>query len=297
MSVENINLVTCMLMGGLGNQLFQIFATIAYGIETNRKIVFSNTDFLNVGTIRSTYWNNFLGGLTIFTDKNFDSTPQTLLKNKYHMFSEKEFSYYEIPFFPSSQKLCLVGYYQSYKYFDNIKDKLFQMIRLRKQKMAIVTEFAHLLLNESNNISIHFRLGDYKDIQDCHPLMPHEYYENALGYIVDKKPDKGHKILFFCQVEDNEVVSEIISKLSIQYPQVYFIKVDDIIPDWKQLLIMSCCHDNIIANSTFSWWGAYFNETPDKIVCYPDKWFGPKLNHDVSDLFIDSWIKIPCSKQ
>jgi hypothetical protein len=88
----------------------------------------------------------------------------------------------------------------------------------------------------------------------------------------------------------------MISKLSGKYPQVSFIKVDDAIPDWKQLLIMSCCHDNIIANSTFSWWGAYFNETPEKIVCYPDRWFGPKLNNDVRDLFIDSWTKIPCSE-
>lgn len=296
MSVENTNLITCMLMGGLGNQLFQIFVTIAYGIETNRKIVFSNTDFLNVGTVRSTYWNNFLGGLKIFTDKNFDSTPQKLLTNRYHMFSEKEFSYNKIPFFNDTQKLCLVGYYQSYKYFDIVRDKLFQMIRLRFQKLETISENPNLFLNKSNNISMHFRLGDYKDIQDCHPLMPYEYYKNAIEYIVNKKPDKGHQILFFCQVEDNEVVSEIISKLSIQYPQISFIKVDDAIPDWKQLLIMSCCHDNIIANSTFSWWGAYFNETPEKIVCYPDKWFGLKLNHDVSDLFIDSWIKIPCSE-
>jgi hypothetical protein len=287
-------MITCNLQGGLGNQLFQIYTTIAYGIETKRKIVFSDTDFLTVGTVRSTYWNNFLGGLKIFTDKKFDSTPHALLTDKYIFFSEKEFSYIEIPFFCDSQKICIIGYYQSYKYFHHIKDKLFQMIRLRNQKMNTIEEYSHLLLNESNNISMHFRLGDYKDIQHCHPLMPYEYYENAVGYIVNKRSEKRHHILYFCQVEDNEVVSEMISKMSEQFPQISFIKVDDTIPDWKQLLIMSCCHDNIIANSTFSWWGAYFNETPEKIVCYPDKWFGPKLNHDVRDLFIDSWIKIQC---
>lgn len=296
MSSENQKIITCPILGGLGNQLFQIFTTIAYGMETKRKIVFSNTDLLTVGTVRSTYWNNFLSGLKIFTDKNFDSTPQTLLTNKYQIFNESEFSYNSIPFFPLSRKLCIIGYYQSYKYFDHIKDKLFQMIRLRNQKMAIVTEFTDLLLNESNIISMHFRLGDYKHIQDCHPLMNYEYYENAIGFIVNKKPQYNHKILYFCQIEDNEVVSEIILKLYVKYPEVSFIKVDDNIPDWKQLLIMSCCHDNIIANSTFSWWGAYFNETPEKIVCYPDKWFGPKLNHDVRDLFIDNWIKISCSE-
>jgi hypothetical protein len=294
MSEENTKIVTCLLKGGLGNQLFQIFTTIAYGMETKRKIVFSNTEFLDViGTIRLTYWNNFISRLKIFTDKNFDTSIESLLENYFQFYQETDFTYNKIPVFSTFPKLCVIGYYQSYKYFHDIKDKLFQMIRLRNQKMDTIEEYSHLLLNKSNNISMHFRLGDYKDIQDRHPLMPYEYYENAVGYIVNKKSDKRLHILYFCQVEDNEVVSEMISKMSEQFPQIRFIKVDDAIPDWKQLLIMSCCHDNIIANSTFSWWGAYFNETPEKIVCYPDKWFGPELQHDVRDLFIDSWIKIP----
>ena len=72
-----------------------------------------------------------------------------------------------------------------------------------------------------------------------------------------------------------------------------FIKADDKAVDWQQLLLMSCCQHNIIANSTFSWWGAYFNENKNKIVCYPDVWFGSKLAHnDTKDLFLDSWDKI-----
>jgi len=54
---------------------------------------------------------------------------------------------------------------------------------------------------------------------------------------------------------------------------------------------MSCCDHNIIANSTFSWWGAYFNNNKEKIVCYPDKWFGPKnANLNTKDLFPENWI-------
>jgi len=56
---------------------------------------------------------------------------------------------------------------------------------------------------------------------------------------------------------------------------------------------MSCCQHNIIANSSFSWWAAYFNTNPNKIICYPEKWFGPQLSqHNTKDLFPPSWHKI-----
>jgi hypothetical protein len=84
-------------------------------------------------------------------------------------------------------------------------------------------------------------------------------------------------------------------KLKSKFEDIKFVNIDSTIPDWKQMLMMSCCHHNIIANSTFSWWGAYFNRNPDKIVCYPNKWFGPALaNKTTDDLFPPEWRKISC---
>jgi hypothetical protein len=65
------------------------------------------------------------------------------------------------------------------------------------------------------------------------------------------------------------------------------------IEDWRQLLLMSCCQHNIIANSSFSWWAAYFNDNSEKIICYPEQWFGLQLsNHNTSDMCPKSWNKI-----
>ena len=71
-----------------------------------------------------------------------------------------------------------------------------------------------------------------------------------------------------------------------------FIKVSDEYHDWEQLLIMSVCDHNIIANSSYSWWGAYLNENKNKTVMYPEKWFGKKMQqHNLCDLFPLTWNK------
>ena len=286
------SIVTCQLMGGLGNQLFQIFTTFAYCIRTNRKMVLPYSDLLTVGKARITYWNTFLTSLkkfTTFTNSTFTNDYLYFLQS----YNEHNFNYNPIPNF-ANDSIKLVGYFQSYKYFENEKNILFDSIGLTKQQNSIREEFNELLSNESSNtISMHFRLGDYKDIQDCHPLMPYQYYESAILHIITARDlSKPFRILYFCEREDINDVEKIINMLHKSYNFIEFKKVNDEIPDWKQMLLMNCCQDNIIANSTVSWWGAYFNQNEDKLVCYPNKWFGPKLTHNTIDLFPKNWHKI-----
>jgi hypothetical protein len=152
---------------------------------------------------------------------------------------------------------------------------------------------------------MHFRLGDYKNLPDCHPILSREYYVNALKNILDSsiRNNNQYKVLYFCEAEDNSTVQETIDFLKEIFKDIniVFIKVDDSISDWKQLLMMSCCNYNIIANSSFSWWGSYMNSNPNKIVCYPDKWFGPKIMNDIPDevylrdMYPPEWIRIQTS--
>jgi hypothetical protein len=78
-----------------------------------------------------------------------------------------------------------------------------------------------------------------------------------------------------------------------KFPDLTFYKAEDNMMDWEQLLLMSCSDHNIIANSAFSWWAAYLNTNPNKLVCYPKTWFGG-VNYDkqTSDLCPPNWIKI-----
>jgi len=290
-------MITCSLIGGLGNQLFQIFTVISYALQNKNKSSFLYTKKTMGMTDRNTYWDSFLSSLHIMLTEKMSYTNINMIK-------EKAFSYEELPVISSSENAFLSGYFQSYKYFEAYSSQIFRLIRLEKQKQDIRSivdansntgSNTDIKVDLDNTISIHFRIGDYKKIQDKHPILPLSYYVNSLHYIFNlvsiNKPNLT--VLYFCEQHDLEEVKQMIDELDEIYPGLTFQYVDFIQEDWQQMLLMSCCKYNIIANSTFSWWGAYFNVNYHKIVCYPSVWFGPGLHHYTKDLFPSDWISIP----
>jgi len=269
------------LMGGLGNQLFQIFATISYSMKNKYRFVFPENITPGV-TNRHPYWSSFLANLKNFTINHVPQLP---------LVKEKSFEYEELPDLVENNDTILYGYFQSYKYFDNEFDSICRLIALDKQKEQLVIDYPN---DYSNIVSMHFRLGDYKSLPDFHPVLPYEYYRNALKFMLNATKRDDWTVVYFCEKDDNEEVFKIINGLQIEFTEIKFIKQDDGLEDWKQMLMMSVCTHNIIANSTFSWWGAYFNATPLKIVCYPELWFGPaiKEKNNTKDLFPEEWFRI-----
>ena len=292
-------MLTCQIMGGLGNQLFQIFTVLAYGIQNNNKIVFP---YYEEYAGRYTYWDSLLKNLKMFTTTNTNNNITNEQLSSFQKYPEKGFEYQPFPNF-GANNIFLPGYYQSYKYFDDKKDILIKMIQLDDVKRNVVEEFTEYFVSDSENekmttISMHFRLGDYKTSPAYHPVMPYEYYENAMRTMLEKLTEKDKlemRVLFFCEKEDNDYVFGIIDRLTnhFQLKTMEFVKVDDSIEDWKQMIVMSCCDHHIIANSTFSWWAAYLNDYTGKIVCRPSLWFGHMYGHyNLSDLCPPDWIKI-----
>ena len=299
-------MISIQLMGGLGNQLFQIFATIAYAIKHSHRFIFPYSEMLVVGFPRPTYWNTVLSNLTPFTTKNVAWKYTNSDLNAIPVIREPGFHYTEIPAMPSNVSISLNGYYQSYKYFQEYQDKIYALILLTNQQNATWVKYANYLEN-SQTVSIHFRLGDYKEKQHFHPIMPKEYYLKSILHILETKykvssnesENRGIRVLYFCEKEDNIYVSSVIEYIRTSLAResgtfdVEFVKVKDDMEDWQQLLVMSCCNHNIIANSTFSWWGAYFNQNADKCVCYPSRWFGTSMGSmHMDDLFPHTWTKI-----
>lgn len=278
-------MITCKLCGGLGNQLFQIFATISYAIELKQKFGFIYSESSHsIFSPRQVYWNSFLKSLYTFTFKNLDINTFILMK-------EKEFNYNRIPYSEESN-IVLEGYFQSYKYFEKNLKLILRLIKFEDRKNECIQKYGFKV---DDCISMHFRLGDYKKLPDAYPIMTVDYYKNSLLYIFENRPGlKNKKVVYFCEKEDDPIVSVMIDEIKKGLPEnVIFEKAPHNMEDWEEMIMMSCCNSNIIGNSTFSLFAAYFNINHDKIVCYPSIWFtNNKIN--VSDLFpvTTNWKKI-----
>jgi hypothetical protein len=273
-------------MGGLGNQIFEIFATISYAIKSRNQFKFWNVSTLGGGstTIRNTFWNSFFSRLQPFL---IDNIPQPI-----HVIREKDFTFNELPVYEMLDVDCIIhGYFQSYKYFHEHYQIICRIIGLEKMKEDLIDKLNlnHEYLNHC--ISMHFRIGDYKKIQAYHPLATYEYYRNSLNFIKNNSTQL-YDILYFCEDTDIDDVIQTINRLENEFPDYKFTRGVNTLEDWEQMLFMSCCHHNIIANSSFSWWAAYFNCWPDKIICYPSIWFGEIANNDTRDLCPPEWNKI-----
>ena len=270
--------ITCSLMGGLGNQLFQIFATMAHGIYTNQSVVFLRQEQLGA---RFTAWNTLLKGLQPIL---VNELPSNML-----VVREPEFPYNKLPYIPS-KNVSFFGYFQSEKYFKQCYNHIYQIcgIGKRRNELKLRLPSDEFLMT---TVSLHFRIGDYKKIQHYHPIMTLEYYSNALTHIMSKVSGPL-KVVYFCEEVDLGDVLVVVDNLEKKFSECAFVRCVEGLADWEQMLYMSFCSHNIIANSTFSWWGAYFNPNAEKIVCYPSVWFGPAANSDVRDLCPSEWVRM-----
>ena len=246
--------------GGLGNMMFQVAS--AKGISSNNSHTVSS-DFSHVGTLHKLpkeYKSNIFRNLKQLTEP---ITGERVDVSKF------EYSDVKV----NRVHTQLTGYLQSPKYFNHIKDEIIEFF-------APTQEVNSYIENKYGNldtfVSLHIRRGDYTKLSQHHHNLDIKYYENAIDYF------QGHNFMVF-----SDDIEWCKSHFDFS-PDSVFVEGEE---DYIDLYIMSKCKHNVIANSTFSWWAAYLNNNPNKVVVYPDKWFGP-LNSQfkTKDLFPDEWI-------
>lgn len=238
-------MITCTLNGRMGNQLFQIAATIATALKY--KVPYS----ISRKTINDLF------------PVYFDYLPCENHSGRMHSHTEMKNEYEEIKYFGRTLKLN--GYFQSYKYFQDYRKEILSALG-----------FNYILLKDF--VSIHVRRGDYLTNPDFTVLGIY-YYHQAIEFF----KEKGYKN-FWVFSDDMDWCKKNIHKGIFQDCNFLYAEGE---PERNDMCLMSCCEHNIIANSSFSWWGAWLNRNPDKIVVVPDTWF-KNVN---KDLLPPEWLK------
>jgi hypothetical protein len=191
------------------------------------------------------------------------------IANKY---KEKSFNY-DANVFNVKRDTDFSGYFQSYKYFTNIEQIIKEEFRCGS---LVEREVDDKLKNLGNVVSVHVRRTDYLTFSNVHPSHDKIYYDKGMNYF----RKMGNFKFMICSDDIGWCKRNIIG--------------DDVVYSdgnkFVDLAILYKCQHNIIANSSYSWWGAYLNQNKDKIIIYPKNWFGVDGPKDWSDLIPKGWI-------
>jgi hypothetical protein len=257
-------------LGRLGNQMFQ-YASLR-GIATNRGFDFC-IPFEKVFGINDINVKN--SNTNIHTAFDLQKYSQDLSDNK--MIHEDGFHFNEQLFNTCEDNIDLYGYFQSEKYFKHIESEIRKDFTFKQEVVDVCKKFIEEEINSDEVISLHIRRKDYLGLQSYHPVPPLEYYEYALNNLPDIP------VLIFSDDIDWCLEQEIFSS------EKFFVSMSNSAE--HDMSLMSMCNYHIIANSSFSWWGAWLSNS--KKVIAPKVWFGPSLcQHDTSDLYCEEWIKV-----
>lgn len=288
------------LYGGLGNQLFQyaLGRVLANKLKTVLKLDISWFELENSLTARN-YELSFLNIQENFASADeiefcklqkrnymFGPLRKFLNKPKYYVgnYREKELFVYDEEVLNQCINTYFDGYWQSYKYTDKIREILLSEFSLKKS-FDDKNKNTLKKMNSVNSVSVHIRRGDYvnnEQVNKVHGVCSLDYYNNAIE-IIAKKVDNP---FFFVFSDDIEWVK---NNLKTEHSLI-LVDYNDSNSGYLDMMLMKNCKHSIIANSSFSWWGAWLNEDPQKIVISPTKWFNDYRN--VEDLIPENWIKI-----
>lgn len=265
-------------MGRLGNQMFQYAALLGIADKTGFDI---GIPLNNLNTKPDGCLDKFtrkwipykLDLVDGFNIPFVDSSEHTFLNHK-----EEVGHHFDPNFFSIPDGTNIKGYFQTEKYFEHIKDTVKDVFTFH----PYIQSLANTLLSKipGPKVSLHFRRGDYLGDQHLFPILGLDYYQEAINTFTDQ----NYSFVIFS--DDINWCKKALG----QNERLFYIEGNS---QYVDLCAMSMCNHNIIANSTFSWWGAWLNSNPTKRIIAPNTWFGPGLAHlNDQDVIPSNWIKI-----
>jgi len=296
--------ITVNIIGGLGNQMFQYAFAYSVSRKLNQSFALDISDF-------ETYWHPYKPNtcwhpyqLNVFQIEGDESIPCEIKFKKRNLFNrvikkikivkskflvkgyyQERHHHFDKDVFGIRNDVYFIGYWQSESYFKEYKSELLKKFTLKKPLCSKAQAYKEAILSK-NTASLHVRRGDYannKSINNFHGVCSLEYYQKAVKYITYSFPE----ICFYIFSDDLDWAKTNFNFIKNKI----FVESNGDIPNYEEMHLMSLCKHNIIANSSFSWWGAWLNKNDEKIVIAPEKWFNDTL-YDTTDIAPKGWVRL-----
>lgn len=279
--------------GGLGNQLFQ------YALMKNFELTSKADIYGNISSCKLSGSRDFCLD-KVFKRLNFnllsDEREQKYVEEISQNSNFSKFVFYRENMCRGTKKTAdkslinadagvFIGTFQSCYWANSIRKELLEKLEFDYCKEKALSNLVEEICSDDRAVSIHFRRGDYlneRNIFSYGDICDSDYYRNAIKYIT-KKVGEVH---FYVFSDDIEFVKQNYSIPNATYVENNLFADYE---DWYDMCLMSACKHNIIANSTFSWWGAWLNENPEKIVVAPKRWIN---TYEYLDIYPKEWITI-----
>ncbi len=261
--------------GRLGNQMFQFAALV--GIAESNKLDFMIPDH--------SPFRDF-GGYCYHELQHCFKLPGVKFGNieSNTVYAVDSYHYDETVMKQCPDNVSLMGYFESEKYFSNIKNKIKALFEFKDGIIQECEKYGKDFLVK-NPVAVVVRRGDFlrPEEQPYHPVCLPEYYIEALSDFPERP------LMIFS--DDIEWCKE---QTYFTEREHFFVEYTGSVPKGHfDLCLMTMCNDFIIANSTFSWWGAWLSTNPHKKVIAPKKWFGPALSHlIITDQIPEQWKRV-----
>jgi len=283
-------MIIARLQGGLGNQLFQYAAARSLATRLHKPFRLETITSLQKDKLRHIALHDLQAGFELASAaevKKFVYFP-TLYRHKPAFFSKLGKHIYREPhfhfdphFLQLGDPVFIDGFWQSHLYFKEIDSIIRQDFTVKPELVKNVIAKG-IELQDKSSVAVHIRRGDFLQSKAAayHGILDAGYYTKAIALIKEKVP--GASIHYFS--DDIEWVKANLPADNAEFVSAF---TKSAIEDFY---LMTKCNHNIIANSSFSWWTAWLNNNPGKIVVAPKQWFA--VGHNTNDLIPGGWIRI-----
>jgi len=285
-----MDVVIARLFGGLGNQLFQYAVGRAVAERNKCRLLLDTRETDAKGGHWKYALSHFNVTATIGDDSNLPPARSDTLRYYFWRYLSKNPEFIRekhLGFNENINQLSanayLHGYFQSEKYFADYAEVLHRELAI-KTVPTKENERWQQKIDNCNSVSVHVRRGDYAAAGKTYAVCNKNYYDRALEFIAGQAVSEPEVFVF----SDDPVWAKQNMRFGVK---THFSDHNDSAKHYEDMRLISCCKHNIVANSTFSWWGSWLNRNPEKIVVAPKDWFG-KQKMQNPDIAPESWIRL-----